>query len=220
MILEEFNCDTFELSFEFKAEDFDKESFEDAIREAEDVERYSDDEVEEYGLSFGSPDESLRPHAHLRIKLRKGEKPSRTELSYHGSRMWDADKSLPTVDDCARWLGGFFKAALIESRKQVGYTFGNTFSSIVPLMFPLATTEKNLVGSYVTGMSLILPPDGVAESAIIQAAKAATVLLLTSRSEVDLNSFDLRSELERLSGVVDTLIRKKEGGDSSGGTGE
>lgn len=219
MILEDFHCDTLELFFQFEAEDFDREAFDNAISEVEEVERYSDDEVDEYSLSFGSSDESRKPHAHLRLRLRK-EKPSAVELSYHNSKLKDVSDKLPLVDGCARWLGGFFKSEKIEIHIHAGYTYDDSYSSVIPLLFPLATTEKALVGAYVTGMSILLPKDGAADSAIIQGTADQTVLFLSNTSEIDLKSFDLRSELERLSTAVDALMRKKEGGESNGNTGE
>ncbi len=160
-------------------------------------------------FSFGSPDTSIDYHAHMRVFLKKDQS-GRLELSFHPGPLEYSQETPPYVDECARWLGGFFKSDRPRTHVHANYSFGKSFAPIIALPYPLTPSEKALAGALVTGLSLLLPNGGASKSVIIQSAGDETYIFLRRETEIDLKSFDLFAELRFLATEVNSFVRKQE----------
>jgi hypothetical protein len=205
----DFHCETLEMSLSFSTEDIDQDSFLKAAG-VEDRKEYTDSDGDfAMDLTFGAREESTDYHGHMRIRF-FSDGNNRIRISYHDSKAEAIeDVQPPYIEDCMQWLGAFFKADTIRARISVTYTFDESFSPVVSLPFPLVSSEKVLAGSLVTGLSILLPKEQT-ESAIIQMTpEGGAMVFFTTLHDVELEKFDLLTELERLSASVDSLIRKQ-----------
>ncbi len=217
MSMENLHCDMFELYFQFNLEDIDRDAF---LREVNEIEydELTDDEGNfDIGISFGSREQPPKLHAHLRVRFFKDKK-SRIELSYHRSPMTVDDVKPPYAEECAQWLGGFFKDDKIETRINAAFTFDKSYSPVIPLPFPFVSREKALTGALVMGLSLLIPKDGADETYVIQKAGDETFIFLNTKTEVSLRSLDLPAEVGKVSVTVNSLVNKQEAEDESSGT--
>jgi hypothetical protein len=205
----DFHCEMLELSLSFSSNDFDESAFLTAAK----VER-KEDYIDEDGdfvmsMSFDTHDESSDYHAHMVVLLMKNGQ-SRIDIRYHDSRIEKSTSEAPYAEDCARWIGSFFKIDELVARIAAGYEFDNSFSPIICLPFPLVSTEKTLAGSLVTGLSILFPREKGPENIIIEVgSEGSTGVFLKTRSELKLKEFNLNEELKRLSASVNSLIRKQ-----------
>jgi len=92
----------------------------------------------------------------------------------------------------------------------INYTFDNSFTTVVPIPFPLVITGP-LAGSLVSGLALMLPND--ATTAILQRIDDEIYVFLRRTFEIDLREFNLFAELEKLSTTVSSLIEAVETND-------
>lgn len=209
MSMEDYHCDTFALYFQFKPEELNRDALLEAVKGTpydDEYQEYSDDSVD-IALSFGSRDNPNRYHAHLRVRLREDN--GRLDLSYHQSPLEVEEVEPPYLEDCAQWLGGFFKFDKVKARIHTSYIFDDSFSPIIALPFPLVTTEKALTGSLVTGLSLLLPKDENPEMVIVQSSGDNVWISHSMENEISLKDFDLSTELKRLSTSINPLIKKQ-----------
>jgi hypothetical protein len=207
--MEDFHCNMLELNISFSADEFDKDAL---LKEfdVEDESEYIDEDGDlVLGVSFGSREEALKQHAHLRIVIFKDKKGLAT-LGYHKSGMKIDDKKPPYVEDCAQWLGGFFKDDEIVARINAGYEFNKEFAPTIALPFPLVASNKALAGLKVTGLSLRFPEDAPIETAVLQHGMEKTYLYLLGKSAIKLKEFELDKELEALTVSVDSLVKRQE----------
>lgn len=208
--MERYYCDSLELRLPFPSGEMDAEAFVKAVAERglkTDADKDGDRDI---ALVFGRPDPSVNYHAHLRVLLRK-DGSGRIDLSFHLGPSGDTEEQPPYIEDCAKWLGGFFKKKKQQMHVHANYTFDKSFSSVVTLPFPLTTSEKALSGALVTGLGLLLPNEEASKkTVIIQSAGDETYIFLRAEEEIDLDGFALFSELETLSVVVNTLVKKQE----------
>ena len=213
--MEDFHCEMFELYFQFPREEVNEDAFLEAIRHLL-ADEYTDEEGNvDVAFSFGSREEEPKLHAHLRVRLRK-EKKSRVELSYHRSSMEVEDVQPPYAEDCAQWLGVFFKTEEMDARINAAFTFDKSFSPVFVLPFPFTSPEKALAGALVTGMSLLLPNEDGSDTVIIQKADSDTFIFLNRKTKISLKIFDLSAEVERASTVVRPLVKEQGADDESG----
>ncbi|SRR6266404_143550 len=209
MNLKDFYCDSFELRLKFAAGEMDTEAFLKAF-----TERGLETEVDEDGdrdvfLSFGSHEATIAYHAHVRLVLKK-DGGGKVNLSYHLGPLEDKNEEPPYVEDSTKWLSGFFKKEKFAANINANYTFDKSFTPVINLPFPLPTSENVLVGALVTGLSLLLPSNGTfKKSVVIQSAEDETYIFFRTEAEIDLNSFDLFSELSALSSVINPLVKKR-----------
>ena len=217
MSMDDFQCDMLELNAEFERESFDEPAFLETIKElAADEITINDEGNGEVRLSFGSSNETLKPHAHLAVELNKNGK-SRVEIRFHNSTMEMelVDARLPNVYDCAEWLSRFFKGDLIEAHLHAAYIFDESFAPTITLPFQLVTSEKGLAGSLVMGISLLLPKEKEIATAMIQTTpKGATYLFITATTAMNLKGFNLDTELERLSPSISTFVKRRDTDDT------
>jgi hypothetical protein len=153
-------------------------------------------------VTFGSKDGASDFHAHLRVRLRK-DNSGRVELSYHSDSFQDKGAE-PYVEDCTRWLAEFFREK-VTAHLHVNYTFDEAFTPTVILNFPLVTSEKSLAGALVAGLALVFPND---KTVIIQSGKSETYIFVRETVQMELRQFSLSGELERLSVMVNSLVKK------------
>lgn len=214
--MDDFHCEVFEMFFRFTAEEVDQDAFLRAV-EGLGVERETDDKGDtEVELVLASREDSPGHHAHVSIGFSKEEK-HRLHFSYYAFPVESEDEKLPHVEDGARWLGEFFKADTMKVHTHTTYTFDKSFSPAIPFPFPLISTEKGLVGSLVTGMSILFPKEPP-EQVIIQRTGDTTYISHSTTSEVSLKNFDLATELKRLSvSVINSLVKKQEDEGEQGG---
>lgn len=208
--MKDFHCEMLELSLRFSSQDVDQDAFLKAA-EIENREEYTDEDGDfAAAVSFGAREQSTDYHAHMRVRFFK-EGEHRIEISYHDSRGEAIeDPKPPYAEDCAQWVGGFFKAGKVQARISASYTFDKSFWPVVSLPFPFTSPEKALAGSVVTGLSILFPKE-VPESAVIQmGSDDDTMVFFNTKSELNLKEFDLFDELKRLSFSVNSLVRKQE----------
>src|ERR1043165_1360425 len=219
MSMDDFQCDMLELNAEFEREALDESALLEAAGEL-----YPDGvEVDEEGntevtLSFAIPDEPLKPHAHLTVRLNKAGKGT-LELRFHNSSVeWvpeEEKERWPNVYDCAQWLGKFFRGGTGKGHIHAAYIFDDSFVPTVSLPFPLVTSEKGLAGALVLGISLLLPKEhGVATAALQTTPKGSTYLFITTTSATNLKEFNLDAELERLSPSINTFVKRRDSNDA------
>jgi len=207
--MEDFHCDTFDLNFQFKPEEINRDAFLKAVSEAPYVDENTDNNEEvDVGLSFGSREQPPKLHAHLRVRVTKER--GRADLSYHASPMKVDDVKPPHAEELMQWLSEFFTFENVKARVGAKYDLDESFSPVIALPFPLVTSEKGLTGSLVTGMSLLLPKEPEPLLAIIQSAGDETDIFISTSTEINLRNFDLLAELKRLSKTLYSLVKQKQ----------
>lgn len=209
MSMDDFNCDMLELNFEFAREALNEPAFLEASRELK-AEEYTDDEgVLELTLSFGSHEEPPKPHAHLTVRMGK-EDNVRAEIRFHNSKMEVEGGPFPPYEECTQWFSKFVNTDTIKAHLHAAYIFDESFSRTINLPFPLVTSEKELAGSLVTGISLLLPKEQTVETAVVQStgSRGGTYLFFTASDEISLRDFNLDAELEKLSPSVSNFVKR------------
>lgn len=208
--MEGFHCEMLELSLRFSSDDMDQNAFLKAAA-VENREEYTNEDGDfVMALTFNEHEESTDYHAHMRVRFFKDGQ-NMIDLRYHQSKPRATDEKPPYAEDCAQWLGRFFKVDKVTVRISAAYTFDKSFSPVLSLPFPLISSEKALAGSLVTGLSILFPKE-TPESVVIQAGSDDddTTLFFNTKSEVKLKEFDLLGELARLSVSVNSLVKNQE----------
>ncbi len=202
--MEGFHCEMLDLSFRFSSEDIDQDAFLKAAG-IENKEEYIDQDGDfAMALSFSAREQCTDYHAHMTVRFFKDGR-TMINISYHDSQAEDTDSNPPYAEDCAQWIGNFFKVDKVAARINAAYTF-KSFSPVVNLPFPLISSEKALAGSVVTGLSILFPD--YKETATIQVTGDETMIFFNTRSELKLKEFALFNELEKLSASVNSLVKK------------
>jgi len=199
----DFHCDTFEMRIRFEPHEMNTEAFLKAVADQGISMEPDADGDTEVTLTF--PGDKDAHHAHLTVNLWKSGR-GRAELSYHSSDTEKGAKAPSSADNCAQWLGEFFRDK-VTAHVHVNYTFDKLFTTTITLPFPLVTSEKGLAGALVSGLALVFPND--AGSAIIQRVTNETFLFVRQTIQVDLKDFSMFTELERLSELVNNLVVKQ-----------
>src|SRR5437588_12828163 len=101
MRMEDFHCETLELSLRINAEDIDREAL---LKEAGE----EDEEDLELPLLFGSKENPEQQHAHISVRFRLNNRVS-IRIVYHNTRGDVDDEHPPFMEECAQWLGRFIK---------------------------------------------------------------------------------------------------------------
>lgn len=210
MGMKDFNCDLLALSFRFTPEEIDR----DALLEAAEVEDKDKERLNnEGGIGIaricGRREKTSDYHAHILMTFGKDGK-GRVELRYHSDPLDMENEKPPHAEDCAQWLGGYFKTEEQDARITASFIFDKAFAPTIALPFPLATTEKALAGCSVTGVAVQFPPQGPLEMGIVQIAEDETLVSAYTAHKIRLRNFDLTAELEKLSRAVSSLVKKQE----------
>jgi hypothetical protein len=206
--MEDFHCDMLNLSVPITEEGFDKIAFFKAIGVENENEYVDEDGDISLTLPFASRKNPSKQHAHLRIIIYK-DKSGTATINYHQTGPSPPEKHPPYLEDCAMWLGGFFKHSKMPANVSVAYEFEKEFSPTIPLPFPLVVSSKELSGLKVTGLSLAFPQGSPVDTAIVQHEKDDVFLFIKRNSETRLKEFDLYKELEKLSSTVGSLVRER-----------
>lgn len=212
--MEGFHCEMLELSLRFSSEDMDQDAFLKAAGIDNREELTDEDGDFLAAVTFQGHEQGTDYHAHMRVLFFKDDRNHMIDLRYHQSPPKPTDEEPPYAENCARWLGDFFKVDKVTARISASYTF-KSFSPVISLPFPLISSEKALAGSLVTGLSIVFPRE-VTESAVIQAGSGDdTTVFFNTRSELNLKEFDLFSELARLSSSVHSLVKQRDNDDDN-----
>ena len=206
--MEDFHCEMFEVSLRFPEESIDQDAFLKAA-DIQDKTEFTDEDGDFLlGLTFNDHAPSIDYHAHMRVLFFKDGR-NKIDVRYHQSSPRGTEEKPPYAEECARWLGSFFKVNSLTARISAAYTFDKSFSPILNLPFPLISSEKALAGSLVTGLSILFPKE-TPESVIIQTEDGDTSLFFSTKSEINLKELDLITELEKLSVRISSLLKKQE----------
>jgi hypothetical protein len=199
--MQDFFCETLELEFRVAPEEFDKDAF---LADIESIE-HRDSDLHNFG--YGSSTKPNEQHAHIEVDLR-GKKRFRFRITYHSFPGDTNDTRPPYMEDCAQWLGGFFKVEEIKASLRAAYVFDKRFAPVVPLPFPLVAASKRLAGSEVTGLSLHLPTEMGVKRAIVQRERETdeTSVQIDASVKLKLRDFAIQSQLERLAIAVTALV--------------
>jgi len=199
--IKDYFCDSLDFTFSFRVEDFDKDAFlEDTKTEAKDF----------YAWSFGSVQHKGEQHAHMRLQFDGDE--SVLLISYHASDAKIEDIRPPYMEDCAQWIFQFFKVDELDVKLNGTFIFKETHTPILSLPFPLVTENKSLAGSTISGLSIELPKEEALRRVLVQMLdKTDTLIIGFTRKKIKLKTFNLRTQLSRISATVMKLMRKKEG---------
>lgn len=201
--MDDFHCNTFEMTVRFKPHEMDVDAFLKALSEKGiDIKPDLDGDTK-VGLVFSGSTDTY--HAHLEVSLWKSGR-GRAELSYHAGGTEKGAHHLASADDCTQWFGKFFRDTVMKAHGHVYYTFDKSYTTTVALPFPLITNEKTLAGAMVSGLALKLPDQ--TNTAILQRIEEKIFIFLRGAFQVDLAKFDLISEIERLSSTVGSLVKK------------
>lgn len=196
--LKDYFCDSLDFTFKFKAEDFDKEAF------LRDTKATGD---KQFAWSFGSRDKDKDLHAHISVELY--DEDGSLHVIYHAVKTDVEDIRPPYVEDCAEWVVQFFKVEELDASVYTVFNFEGTHSSVLSLPFPLVTEVKGLAGSQVTGLSIDLPKGEALKRALVQTYKDNILVIGTANTRIKLKSFNLRTQLSRLSATVGKLVKPK-----------
>ena len=207
--MKDFHCEMFELFFQFTPEEISETAFLEAFGIADRDEAADEDGDVFITRTFGRREKTSDYHGHLSALFKKGGKSSIT-LRYHESGVDIEDEKPPHIEDCAQWLAGFFRNEEIETRINAAFTFDKSFEPTIALPFPLATSEKALLGSSVTGVSIQFPKKGQLDLAIVQRTGDEIFVSIFATSNIRLRDFDLFAELKKLSVSTNSLVKKQE----------
>lgn len=200
MSMEDFHCDMLGFDFRFPLEDFDKEAF---LKDVVNVEGQS-----VHLWAYGSLEKPGEQHASISLSFNENES-GRLTLVYLKSERKIEDVRPPYMEDCAQWIGQFFKTEDMPADVQVIHIFDKNFSPIFALPFPLITESKELAGTQVTGVSMTLPKRAGLRRAMIMKGNDSTFLASFAKAKVNLKSFDLNEQLGKLTSLVLKLLRKE-----------
>ena len=203
--MQSFYCDTLELRIHFEPHEIKADQLLKALAERGlTTEPDEDGDVQVAFTCAPSQKTEGLHHAHLNIVLTKNGE-GRVVLSYHSGRLHSKTVAAPNTDDCAQWLGSFFKDT-VTAHTHVNYTFDDTFTSAVSLDFPLTAPAKELAGAMVSGLAIVLPKNP--KMAIIQSGQNEIYIFIRGTAELDPKSFDLFVELNTLTPLVESLVTK------------
>ncbi len=198
MRLADFNCDTLDLSARFSQEDFDNVAFREDAKPRDDAPLV---------WSFGS-NEGRNEHAHISLQF-PSDALGRLRLSYHQGPVPTPDVRPPYLEDCASWIGGFFKVEEVRFALTAYYTFQRA-STAITLPFPLVANNEGLFGAVVSGLMLDFPKGAPLEHAHIERDAQETTISLSAHKDIALKIFDPYVQLEALNAPLKLLIGEEE----------
>jgi hypothetical protein len=202
--LEDYNCRSLEFDLFFSSDEFDKDAF---LKEVD-----PDGTQEEYSWVFNSKQVPNQQHAHIELEFSSSpEDPHHARLIYIRSKREVISDRKQYMENCARWLGGFFKVETVYMMIGAGFEFDKSYVPLIALPFPLVPIidgSKVFVGSSVTGVSLEFPEASKLETAVIQRFDDEMVIKVTAFVGIRVKRFNAANELKKLSASVGKLIRK------------
>ena len=201
MKMKDFHCTFLELMFRVKPEDVDKDAL---LKEIE-----TQDKEGRESWVFDSREAPNEQHSHVNVHFRPNNQ-VRLTIEYFSSGGNIDESKAPSMEDCAKWIGGFIKVEEVPVHINATYNFGKDYSFRVALPFPLVGADEQLSGSQVTGLVLKFPESSIMRTVFVENRKGATTVSLHTDSKVNLKTFDLYNELERLAAPVMSLLKEQE----------
>ena len=113
------------------------------------------------------------------------------------------------MEDVGKWLSKFFSKKQFPVMASINYEFDKTFQTTIPLPFPLVASSEKLSGLKVTGLSLEYPKESDVVTAIVQRHETRPWVFLQQVTLVNVDTFDVYKELEKLQSTVSSLVRKR-----------
>lgn len=201
--MEKFNCEYFSIVIKFNERNFKKKEF------LEDT-KPKDKDMKGIVYHYGSKTNGGKDHSHLELFL--DGKDSLLRITYHQGKTPSEDIREPYLEDCTKWISSFFKKKTLALDYTIAFRYDKTYESIVPLEFPLLTTDKRLKGVSVYGYQLEFPKESLIDTAFISAKKGTKLVVLSAEiKKWDLLERDFYSNLEEFSHFAKALVSKKGG---------
>lgn len=209
MNMEDFHCDTLNMSFNFGADAFDKTGFLKGF-DIQDESKLKDEDGDLIlRLSLPSKKDIKKQHGHLTVLIRP-DTTGRINLDFHRAGTRKVKKEPPYLEDAAKWLSRFFAEKEFTATLALNYEFDKTFEPTIPLPFPLVAESKKLSGLKVSGLSLEYPDESEVATAIIEAqSSTGPWVFLQEVTLVNLETFDVYKELRKLQNTITSLVRKR-----------
>jgi hypothetical protein len=204
--LEAFNCDSVELKVHFEPGEFNLDEFIARLAERGITARPDQDGDTQVLLSFGNQESEPQYHAHLMFTIWKNQS-GVLDLDYFPGTSEGSIEPPPSAADCSKWLGSFFNTE-VRIHIHLDYTFNQSFSPRLVLNFPLPTSDKALAGSVVSGLALIIPGDERTTAILQSGEENQTHVFIRKSRRQHLKDFYVFDELERTTGLIDSLISK------------
>ena len=206
MSLSEFHCELLEVEGKFSATEFNEEAFLSDVKSRADV-----GQSRGFRWSFGSA--VRKEHAHLSVTLpeetEEKKKTGRFRLSYHKSEFEVEDEPPPYMEDCATWLGQFFTIDDLQTETNALFIFEENYEPTLNLPFPLVTENKELSGATVSGLTIEPSVKSRFRRVMIQRTENDILIYCFGKHRINLKTFDVSKELERMSVPVRALIKEK-----------
>lgn len=201
MKMQDYFCDFFEMDIEVPSEAFDKVAFLEDIKDISDINRKG------HTWSYGSVDAPGSQHAHIFVDLR-GEGKIQITMRFYSQGIKEKDARPPYMENCGQWIGQFVKADNLPATIQASYRFGEGYSPIVAMPFPLLSPRKALKGAQVIGMGIRPPRKMGIKHAILQMDKYSFTIFVDRSASVNLGAFDLEEELKLLANPIMAFVVK------------
>ncbi len=200
--MDDFHCESLDLAFSVSAEGLDKNALLKAAG-------HDDEEYSQLRLIFGSSSNPDAQHAHINIRFFPEDR-TRVGIGYHNSPGDVEDAQPPYMEDCVKWLAGFIRDEKVSASVSSSFAFDGSYTSRIPMPFPLLMSDERLKGALVTGLSLSLPKELGVDKALLIHEEDVTFLSTFTEKDISLKDFDFYEELNGLSSSVMSLVKKQE----------
>lgn len=205
MNLKDYNCQSLEFHIFFSSSEFNKTAF------LKDVDPKGT--LGSYSFTFGSKEHPGQQHAHITIEFSSSPKESHyARILYIRSKREITNKRGRYMENCARWLGGFFKVEAKRLYIDASFEFDESYKPIIAMPFPfvpMTDGSKVLDGTSITGLAFEFPPNSKLQAAIIQYLYEETSLYVSAIPMVKIKRLSVANELKRISASVGQLITKR-----------
>jgi hypothetical protein len=197
--LADYFYESLELEIEFEPGEFDKDAFLKDIKPSK--------EHKTYRFVYGSKEYPGEQHAHADVHFTdKGN--VKVRLLYAVSKDRIPQDQPHSMEDCARWLRKFFKATTVVVATQGAFEFGERYIPVIPLPFPLLSSNKVLAGCSVTGVAVGFPEDADLVSAIVQVSHHGVSVSAWAVTLSRTNRFDAFRMAKRFASDAKKLVRE------------
>ena len=199
--MEKFNCEQFSLTVRFNERDFNKKHFLDDTKP-------EDRDVKFSVYNYGSKTNAGKDHSHLELFLDK--KDSFLRIVFHQGKSPSEDVREPFMEDCTKWIAGFFKKKTLSVDYTGVFRYGKDYESIVPLQYPLLSSNKSLKDAMVSGYQIEFPKESLIDAAFVSAKKLSKLVILSTEvKNFDLLERDFYSNLEEFSQFAKAFVNKR-----------
>jgi hypothetical protein len=209
MNLKAYFCDYFELEITFSLSEFDKEAFLKDIEskdESKDTKK-SKTQAERFSFVYGSQEHPGEQHAHLIVIF--SDESCSAMLSYSRSRGEKVeDVRPPFMEDCSQWLGQFFKTETVVATIDASFDFGEHYTPVLVLPFPVMSEHEILAGTSITGVSLEFPEESTLDRVIIQRMDDSTWLSALGIVELKTAAMNAYAAFEEIVLPVNKLVKR------------